>query len=285
MISSCGALFYSYDPCNRLGIILGQERGAWLPFKGCNETGETLNQTAIREIKEETCGLVNIKSILLEHQFTSKRKHYYIGLCQVSYDIIEEFSKIRAVENRAAYCEKKKLRFFLLNGILDNKIIHDITKASIKYYWNYLNLLDAMCNTNKLVDYKVPSNTVDKVDTYMIENKDIVNTYMIENKVVMVDTVDKVENKDKVVTVDERIRKQSISTTYAKNKFTKMLKNLNLDDLEITIDNDLSSSDDSIDFYVSTRKYNKKNTYNHNSHTNRCNYDFDKLNHNWRVIA
>jgi hypothetical protein len=156
MKSSCGALFYSYNPQRKLGIILGLEGLNWLPFKGCNESGETLEQTAIREIKEETCGLVNINSINLEHRFTSKRKHYFIGLCEVPYDIIEEFSKLRLTEDRIEYREKKILKFFPLDTILDDNGVHNITKASVKYFWNHLQKL------NKDEKYVI-QNTVERI--------------------------------------------------------------------------------------------------------------------------
>jgi hypothetical protein len=138
MKTSCGALFYSYDNEGNLGIILGLEGVDWLPFKGCNEIGETFEQTAIREIKEETCGLIVIENINLEHRFTSKRKHYCIGLCEVPYDIIDKFADLRANECRHEYNEKRKLRFFKVQETLHSDMIHNISKASIKYYWNKL---------------------------------------------------------------------------------------------------------------------------------------------------
>lgn len=138
MKTSCGALFYTYDLNGQLGIVLGLEGVDWLPFKGCNELGETLEETAIREVREETCGLVKLDKIELEHQFTSKRKHYHIGLCEVPYDIIDTFSAVRAREGRVEYKEKKRLRFFSIDTILENNAIHNISKASVMYYWNKL---------------------------------------------------------------------------------------------------------------------------------------------------
>jgi hypothetical protein len=146
MRTSCGALFYSYDTLGNLGIVLGLEGYEWLPFKGCNEENETLEQTAIREINEETCGLVNITMINLEHNFTSKRKNYHIGLCEVPYEIINNFANVIQTEKRAAYKEKKKLKFFDLYAILQDKSVHNITKASVRYFWTKLIELDRSCN-------------------------------------------------------------------------------------------------------------------------------------------
>jgi len=141
MKTSCGAVFYTYNPNGELGIILGLEGTEWLPFKGCNEEGENFEETAIREIREETCGLVNLTSICLDHKFTSKRKHYCIGLCEAPFDIIDKFPTMRCVESRAEYKEKKKLKFFHIDFVLSNSSVHNISKASIKYYWDKLNLL------------------------------------------------------------------------------------------------------------------------------------------------
>lgn len=138
---SCGAIFYTYDPYGNIGIILGLEGDDWLPFKGCNEKGETYEETAIREIYEETCGLIRVDKISLDHAFASKRKKYYIGLIYVDYDIIEKFSQLRKAEDRPNFIEKKSLRFFNLDTVLFNNYVHGISKASIKYYWNKLEYL------------------------------------------------------------------------------------------------------------------------------------------------
>ena len=143
MKNSCGAIFYSYDLDGRLGIILGEEgKNEWLPFKGCANEGETFEQAAIREIKEETCGLVELSDIVLEHRFSSKRKNYFIGLCYVSYSIIKEFEEKVKTETRKEFKEKRKLGFFPLDTVLYMAGIHSITKSSIEYYWDRLNKLN-----------------------------------------------------------------------------------------------------------------------------------------------
>lgn len=139
MKTSCGALLYSYHN-GEIGIILGNENpnDGFLPFKGRPEHGETREEAAIREIYEETCGLVKLQHITLSHQFSSKNKHYYIGICRVSYDIIDRFNKIRRDEIRENFKEKKMLKFFPLKSILLSKEVHPIAKASVRYYWNRL---------------------------------------------------------------------------------------------------------------------------------------------------
>lgn len=136
MKTSCGALLYTYDTNGHLGLILGKEFEEYLPFKGCNESGETYEQTAIREIYEETCGLVKLNKIDLDHRFSTKRKRYYIGLVLVDFNILEDFKKVRALENRSCFCEKKDIKFFTLYDALNDTTVHNITKASIYYYWS-----------------------------------------------------------------------------------------------------------------------------------------------------
>ena len=148
MKNSCGAIFYAFDENGQLGVILGDEgldeTELWLPFKGSAHDDEPYELAAIREIEEETCGLVKLHSINLEHNFASKRKNYHIGLCEVSYSIVDQFEKLRKNETRGEYREKKKLKFFPLKTILFSKEIHSISRASIKYYWHRLQNL-AIC--------------------------------------------------------------------------------------------------------------------------------------------
>jgi hypothetical protein len=142
MKNSCGAIFYAYDDNGQLGIILGEEgKEEWLPFKGGAEENESFENAAIREIREETCGLVIVDDIVLEHRFSTKRKDYYIGLCQVPYSIIEEFRKKVVDETRKEFKEKKALKFFLLKDVLKVPSVHSISRASIRYYWDRLNYL------------------------------------------------------------------------------------------------------------------------------------------------
>lgn len=138
---SCGAILYTYNENKELGIILGLERQGWFPFKGCMKTGETYLQTAIREICEETCGLLKVtdKDFIHDwHTFETKRKEYHISLLYAPYSIIEEFKKKREEEDRAEFVEKDCIRFFPFHDKILTENIHNITKISILYYWNIL---------------------------------------------------------------------------------------------------------------------------------------------------
>lgn len=139
MKNSCGAILYTFNTEGKIGVILGLEGSdEWLPFKGCNETGESFEQTAIREIKEETCGLVTLENISLDHVFTTKHKIYRIGLCQVDFSIIEQFEQVRKAESRKEFREKQEIKFFPLDSIFIKQKIHSISRASIKFYWDKL---------------------------------------------------------------------------------------------------------------------------------------------------
>ena len=135
---SCGAIFYTFDDNNNIGIILGLESLGWLPFKGRNENNETYEQTAIREIYEETCGLIKINEIKLEHKFTTKQKIYHIGLIKVPYDFIYDFNNKIYLETRNEFKEKQDVKFFKLSECFNNNKIHQLSKVSIQFYLNRL---------------------------------------------------------------------------------------------------------------------------------------------------
>lgn len=133
---SCGALLYTCNPHGQLGVILGVERTesyGYLPFKGRPEANETYEQAAIREVYEETCGLVQVDHIDLCHQFQTTHKKYFIGLIKVPYDIIKKFEIKRATETNASSMEKLKIKFFPLNQ-MHNREIHPLSRLSIKFW-------------------------------------------------------------------------------------------------------------------------------------------------------
>ncbi len=142
---SCGAILYSTNLNGELGIILGDEsRGdvnGWLPFKGGCKENETVEQAAIRELYEETCGLVKRDSIDLQNKFRTKRKEYHIGLCEVPYSIIIDFDIARKEETREEFMEKKRLKFFKFPDVLDDPLVHNISKSSILFYKDFLESL------------------------------------------------------------------------------------------------------------------------------------------------
>lgn len=151
MKHSCGAILYTISPWGEVGVILGKEHGNYLQFKGCTQPGETKEQTAIREIYEETCGLVKIDKITLYHVFNTKHKHYHIGLCYVPYNIIYDFPKALKTEKRHDYLEKTAIRFFPLTYIR-NKNIHKIAMYSIKFYWNVLMIISNEKKSTEKID-------------------------------------------------------------------------------------------------------------------------------------
>jgi 8-oxo-dGTP pyrophosphatase MutT (NUDIX family) len=141
---SCGALFYAYDEQERIGIILGHEAGGWLPFKGCNEKNETYEQTAIREVQEETCYLINLSNINLDHKFETQAKVYMIGLCEVPYEFLQYFRQARHYETRWKCQEKSVVKFFKLESALNSRQIHWLSKNSIQHYWSILQNKDVL---------------------------------------------------------------------------------------------------------------------------------------------
>lgn len=135
---SCGAILYAFNPEGKLGVILGEESRSreeeWLPFKGGCREDETLEQAAIREIFEETCGLVLLNSIALHHKFSTKRKEYHIGLVEVPYELLTAFIEARKTETREGFMEKRKLKFFLFPDVLKETTVHNISKSNILFY-------------------------------------------------------------------------------------------------------------------------------------------------------
>jgi len=135
---SCGAIFYSFDDDQRIGIILGLEGNHWLPFKGCKEENETAEDAAMREIREETCDLVKLNHIDLEHQFSTRYKNYRIGLCQVPYNIVKLFDCVNKRYKDYEYKEKLKLKFFTLDEIFEDNQVHFLSRLSVRHYWTKL---------------------------------------------------------------------------------------------------------------------------------------------------
>ncbi len=151
---SCGAIFYTFNPDGELGIVLGDESRStsdgWLPFKGGCRPGETAQEAAIREVHEESCGLIQLKEIDLQHRFTTKRKEYHIGLCCVPYSLIAEFDVARRLETREEFREKRKLKFFKFPDVLNEPLVHNISKSSILFYKDQLQALQKSRDAGEL---------------------------------------------------------------------------------------------------------------------------------------
>jgi hypothetical protein len=141
---SSGAILYTiYN--HKVYIVLGQEKGDYFPFKGVRENYETNKQTAIREIFEETCGVLTIKNINLLCNFSTKRKCYHIGLVYISLNEIEQFNinkkkienDIENIEKNWIYLEKTDMKIFKLDYLNKYKF-HEITYKPIKFYQKQL---------------------------------------------------------------------------------------------------------------------------------------------------
>lgn len=138
---SAGAILYTiYN--NEVYIVLGMEKGDYFPFKGVREKNETNQMAAIREIHEETCGVVCVDSIDLQCHFSTKRKHYHIGLTYISLDEIEQFrinKKMMESETNPnrAFLEKTHIKIFRLSQ-LHRYHFHEVTYKPIKFYKNQL---------------------------------------------------------------------------------------------------------------------------------------------------
>jgi hypothetical protein len=134
---SCGGLLYAFDSDGDLGLILGYERCGYFPLKGRKEQGETIEQAAIREIYEESCGIVDIMDINLDCKIDSAKKRYYLGLVPVKYDIIQEFADRRKHETRSAFIEIEELKFYKLSELLTMRLPL-ITYKAISFYKDIL---------------------------------------------------------------------------------------------------------------------------------------------------
>lgn len=137
---SCGAILYTIHN-NYIYIILGKEKNDWFPFKGTSENNETIKQTAIREIAEETCDCIKLSEddISLDCNFQTNRKFYHIGLIYVKYEFMKKFYQNRKKISKKEYLEKSKISMFKLSKILDLiDIFHYITAVPILFYYPLL---------------------------------------------------------------------------------------------------------------------------------------------------
>ena len=170
---SCGALLYTIFN-NKIYIILGMEKCGWYPFKGTREKGETNEMTAIREIYEETCGVIKLNKINLSCNFSTKRKHYHIGLIQIKPDFIKKFyanrsylintiqAKINNNNIKSTYTpflEKNEIKMFKLDDIQKNNF-HNVTITPINFYYDDLKIIENYHNTNKHCMFELPTTKV-----------------------------------------------------------------------------------------------------------------------------
>jgi ADP-ribose pyrophosphatase YjhB (NUDIX family) len=137
---SCGAILYTIKN-NQIFIILGKEYTDWFPFKGICEQGETFEEAAVREINEETCGIINIPiaKIQLNCHFSTQRKQYHIGLVYVDNFFLRDFYNLKKNPKcEKKFLEKTQIKLFALNT-LSNFKFHYVTYIPIRFYWMQLN--------------------------------------------------------------------------------------------------------------------------------------------------
>ena len=70
---SAGAIIYRESPSGNLYLLLNYPSGHWDFVKGNIEKGETLKQTVLREIKEET----GISDVSFVEGFENKIEYHY----------------------------------------------------------------------------------------------------------------------------------------------------------------------------------------------------------------
>ncbi len=168
---SCGGILHTI--INGIpGVILGLEKGLWLPFKGRQEPNETFEQTAIREIYEELCGVWKPSKIDLKFTMETKNKTYLLGSCYIDKSILEKFNTALKTENRLTFKEKTNINFFPLNKVLKSNI-HHISKKCIEYYYDdikkFYETFKTDQNDKQLLVIKKPCRVI-YVDENIIEN-------------------------------------------------------------------------------------------------------------------
>jgi ADP-ribose pyrophosphatase YjhB (NUDIX family) len=151
-VHSCGAILYTIFR-GKVYIILGKEHGEWFPFKGRCENGESLEETAVREIEEETCQLIKINpnDIRLKCNYTTSRKTYHIGLIYVNYGFVKFFNIKRKelidnYEYEKKFLEKTQVKMFSLD-MLNLYNFHVVTSTPIEFYLSELKNIQNKVNS------------------------------------------------------------------------------------------------------------------------------------------
>jgi 8-oxo-dGTP pyrophosphatase MutT (NUDIX family) len=158
---SCGAILYTIHN-NSVYVVLGMEKSQWFPFKGVREHGESNTQAAIREICEETCAVLtpdDLTELVLDCHYSTKKKHYHIGLAYISPDGIDRFyyNRNKLVReshrnntgnfNKWSFLEKTNISMIHINDLYNYKF-HAITNIPIKHYYSQLsNIQQAIYQT------------------------------------------------------------------------------------------------------------------------------------------
>lgn len=137
---SCGAILFTIYR-GRAHVILGREYGQWMPFKGVREYGETLEEAAIREIREETCGIVYVERIHLSCIYSSLRKTYHIGLVYVNPSFLRNFYEAKKIMTNDRYLEKTRIKLLPLNEIWRE---HYISYIPAKFFIPQMKYIEAV---------------------------------------------------------------------------------------------------------------------------------------------
>lgn len=120
--SSCsyGAMFYT-----RISgiphVILGSEgpEKTWCPFTGQIEKHETSKDCAIREVFEESRGLIELNEVFFDFTWHKKSGgEIGIMLVYVEPDFIEKFNKMDVSKLPNSYSEKSEVRAFELGQVV-----------------------------------------------------------------------------------------------------------------------------------------------------------------------
>jgi ADP-ribose pyrophosphatase YjhB (NUDIX family) len=137
--NSCGALFYTYNDKNELGIILGKERNNYTPCKGRMEPGEIAEESAIREIAEESNNMIILDELDLYFASGSSKKTHFLGLCYVPFTFIEQYN---SSSKRIKEAEKDNFRFFRVDDILsyryDVRLVPRYVVDATRFYESYM---------------------------------------------------------------------------------------------------------------------------------------------------
>ncbi|MBC86060.1 MAG: hypothetical protein CL677_02685 [Bdellovibrionaceae bacterium] len=127
-----GALILKDQSVLLVQLNYGKYKGSWILPGGMVETGEHPEQTAIREVKEETGASIHISGLIgIRHRINKdlRANIYYIYLGQLTEDITQ--SELSWPEE-----ELQQAKFWSINEALKDTGIRPLTREYIKLYLN-----------------------------------------------------------------------------------------------------------------------------------------------------
>lgn len=168
---SYGALFYARikgkngdEKKEEIYTLLGQEGRQFFPFKGCVDEGDKcIEDTASREVYEETAGVINIKLPpgSLKYKFKGRTKRYYFAIREVDYYVADKINEALKDKNLPKkFREKKHVKWFPLDT--KSRKIHYIGNECIKILKKYLD--NEKANKKKIPPYKLLDTWTDMID-------------------------------------------------------------------------------------------------------------------------